>query len=141
VKYEIRDVDNNKDGAKDAFATLYWFDPPEQNNYRLTMWNYTDSFLIGWGGATNNRTFDDEFLNGVPRTYSYASPFQEGDTLNLYFNSIGRKEFLFWQSFGRAANNGGPFATPVQLKSNIAGAIGSFTGYACSFKQVILKQK
>jgi hypothetical protein len=91
------------------------------------------------GAADSYRTFDDEVLNGAPRVYPYARPFQQGDTLNFYFNSIGRKEFLFWQSFGRASNNGGPFATPAQLASNITGAIGSFTGYGCSFKQVILQ--
>jgi hypothetical protein len=46
---------------------------------------------------------------------------------------------LFWQSFGRADNNTGPFATPGAVNSNVNGAIGSFTGYALDFKQIILK--
>jgi hypothetical protein len=138
VKYEVRNEDSNRDDYNDAYVTLYFVDPPEQNNYRIALYNNTNAFLIGWGAANSYRTFDDELLNGQKRIYPYARPFQQGDTLNFYFNSIGRKEYLFWQSFGAASNNAGPFATPVQLKSNITGAIGSFTGYGCSFKQVIL---
>lgn len=138
IGYEIRD-DKNNDGHNDAFVTFHFTDPPAQNNYRLALHNYTDSVMIGWGSADSYRTFDDEMLNGEKRIIPYINPFQQGDTLNFYFSSIGRKEYLFWQSFGSAANNGGPFATPAQLRSNIKGAIGSFTGYSCSFKQVILK--
>lgn len=139
VKYQIRDQDENQDGYKDAFVTVYYTDPPEQNNYRMAMHNDTTSIMLGWGSADSYRTFDDELINNAPRFVNYNNPFQQGDTLNFYLNTLGRKEFLFWQSFGRAANNGGPFATPVTVKSNITGAIGSFTGYGCSFKQVILK--
>jgi hypothetical protein len=139
VKWEIRNEDKNGDEYKDAFVSFYHFDPPEQNNYRLALANATDSIMVGWGAADTYRTFDDEVLNGVQRPYTFMRAFQEGDTLNFYFNSIGRKEYLFWQSLGAAANNGGPFATPVQVKSNITGAIGSFTGYGCSFRQVILR--
>jgi len=78
-------------------------------------------------------------VNGVDRTYPFAGAFKETDTVNLYFSSIGRKEYLFWQSFGSASNSGNPFSTPAVLKSNITGATGSFTGYGVSFKQIIFK--
>jgi hypothetical protein len=138
IKYTIKKEDVNHDGFNDAYVNLFFNDPPQQNNYRLATFNYTNSVLLGWGSADNFRTFDDELLNGVQRIISYTRPFAQGDTLNFYLNSIGRKEFIFWQSFNSAANNGGPFATPVLLKSNINGAIGSFTGYGCSYKQAIL---
>ena len=139
VTYEIRNQSYNHKGKRDAFITLYYTDPPEQNNYRMAIYTSSDSLMLGWGTSDRLRTFDDQFLNGEPRILNFNNSYSEGDTVNIYFNSIGRKEFLFWQSFSAAANNGGPFATPVQVKSNITGAIGSFTGFGCSYRQVILK--
>jgi hypothetical protein len=105
----------------------------------MAVYNGSSPFLIGWGSASFFRTFDDAVLNNGKRPYSFFRPFNYGDTLSIYLNSIGRKEFLFWESYARAANNGGPFATPVSVKSNITGAIGSFTGYGVSYRNVILK--
>jgi hypothetical protein len=139
ITYIVKDEDINHDKKNDAYVTLYYFDPPEQNNYRLATHHSTDSLLIGWGAADSYRTFDDQMLNNAPRFITYNRPFGQGDTLNFYLNSIGRKEFLFWESFASASNNNGPFATPVTVQSNISGAIGSFTGYGCSFRQLILK--
>lgn len=127
------------EGDTDMFVTFEFTDGPEQNNYRMAVYNGTSPFLVGWGSASFFRTFDDAVLNNGRRPYSFFSPFDYGDTLSIYLNSIGRKEFLFWESYARAANNGGPFATPVAVKSNITGAIGSFTGYGVSYRNVILK--
>jgi hypothetical protein len=121
------------------FVTFEFNDGPEQNNYRLAIYTGQNPLLIGWGAAEGFRTFDDAFINNGKRPYSFFSPFKYGDTLNLYLSSIGRKEYLFWDSFVEAANNGGPFATPISVKSNIKGAIGSFTGYGVSFRSVILQ--
>jgi len=139
LSYVIKNEDVNKDGFNDAYPTLYFNDPPEQNNYRLARYNNVDSLMLGWGSADSYRTFDDQMINGTQRVIFYPNQFKQGDTVNFYLNSIRRKEYIFWQSFGTAANNGGPFATPVQLKSNITGAIGSFTGYGCSYKRIIMK--
>lgn len=132
-RQEIEGEDTN------MFVTFEIIDGPEQNNYRLAVENNPNPFLIGWGAADFFRTFDDQFLNNGRRPYSFFRPFAYGDTLNLYFSSITRDAFLFWQSYSSASNNGGPFATPVKLKSNISGAIGSFTGYGMSFRQTILR--
>lgn len=136
--YELKGpVDSH--GKRSAYFSFDFTDPIEQNNYRLALKKGGDSLAIGWGNADTYRTFDDELANGAERTYPFLNPFKEGDTLNLYFSSIGRNEFLFWQSFGSASNSGNPFATPAVLKSNITGATGTFTGYAVSFKQVVFK--
>lgn len=132
-RQEIQDKDTG------MFVTFEFTDGPEQNNYRMAVYNGSSPFLIGWGSASFFRTFDDAVLNNGKRPYSFFRPFNYGDTLSIYLNSIGRKEFLFWESYARAANNGGPFATPVSVKSNITGAIGSFTGYGVSYRNVILK--
>jgi hypothetical protein len=136
--YEFKGAPDGE-GRRDAYFSFDFTDPMEQNNYRLALKRGGDSLAIGWGNADSYRTFDDELANGANRTYPFLSPFKEGDTLNLYFSSIGRTEFLFWQSFGSASNSGNPFSTPAVLKSNITGATGTFTGYGVSFKQVIFK--
>ncbi|MES2560863.1 MAG: DUF4249 domain-containing protein [Bacteroidota bacterium] len=136
--YEITGEPNKK-GLRNALLSFSFTDPPEQNNYRIALKKGGDSLAIGWGNADTYRTFDDALVNGVDRTYPFAGGFEEMDTINLYFSTIGRKEFLFWQSFGSASNSGNPFSTPAILKSNLTGATGSFTGYGVSFKQLILK--
>ncbi|MES2689640.1 MAG: DUF4249 domain-containing protein [Bacteroidota bacterium] len=123
----------------DMYVTFEFIDGPEQNNYRLAIHNDPNAILIGWGAAQSYRTFDDAFVNNGKRPYTFFRPFEYGDTLNLYLSSIGRKEYLFWESFTQAANNGGPFSTPINVKSNITGAIGSFTGYAVSFRRQVLR--
>jgi hypothetical protein len=136
--YEVKGKPN-KDGLRDAYMSFNFTDPPEQNNYRIALKKGGDSLALGWGNADTYRTFDDALVNGVDRTYPFAGAFKEMDTINLYFSTIGRKEYLFWQSFGSASNSGNPFSTPAVLKSNITGATGSFTGYGVSFKQIIFK--
>lgn len=131
---------DQQEGDTDMFVTFEFKDGPEQNNYRLFGYQSVNPFLIGWGTADFSREFDDRFLNNGTRPYSFFSPFDYGDTLNLYLTSIGRREYLFWESFDQAADNAGsPFATPVEVKSNITGAIGSFTGYGVSFRRIILR--
>ncbi len=133
-----QEIDQER-GDTNMFVTFEFTDGPEQNNYRLFRYKNYNPFLIGWGTADFSRLFDDAVLNNGKRPYSFFSPLKYNDTLNLYFTSVGRTEFLFWESFGNAANNGGPFSTPVQVKSNVSGAIGSFTGYGVSFRRIILK--
>lgn len=132
-KQEIEDNDT------DMYVTFEFFDGPEQNNYRLAIHNDPNAILLGWGAAQSFRTFDDAYINNGKRPYTFFRPFDYGDTLNLYLSSMGRKEYLFWQSFVQAAGNGGPFATPLNVKSNISGAIGSFTGHGVSFRRQILR--
>lgn len=133
--FQIENKDTN------SFFWMQWFDGPEQNNYRMAIYNNVDSLLLGWGAAQRFYTFDDELINNAMRPFRSFRPYSYGDTLNIYLSSIGRKEFLFWESFSSAANNGGPFATPISVKSNISGAIGSFTGYAIERKRIILREK
>ncbi len=136
VRYEA----GGKGGKRNAFFTFWFNDGPEQNNYRMALRKGVDSVLLGWGSADSYRTFDDEYINNNTRPYEFLRPFTGGDTLNIYFTQIGRKEFTFWQSFGQAVNNGGPFATPGNVKSNIEGVIGSFTGYAVDFKRIVFEE-
>lgn len=131
--FEIVGQDTN------AYFYMDWFDGPEQNNYRFALLNRYDSLFTGWGIANRFYTFDDELINNQQRPFQMLNPFRYGDTIHAYLSQISRPEYLFWDSFREAANNGGPFATPVSVKSNITGAIGSFTGYALTYKRFILR--
>jgi hypothetical protein len=122
-----------------AYFFLQWFDGPEQNNYRMVLKKGFLPFLTGWGYGDRFYTFDDEIINNKERPFLMLNPYKYGDTVNIYLTQIGRNEYLFWDSFRNAANNGGPFATPVSVKSNVTGAIGSFTGYALTQEQLILR--
>jgi len=128
---------NNKD--TNAYFYLQWQDGPEQNNYRVVLKRGFIPFLSGWGYGDRFYSFDDALINNQPRPFLMLNPFKYGDTVNIYLSQIGRPEYLFWDSFRNAANNGGPFATPVSVKSNVTGAIGSFTGYALTQEQIILR--
>lgn len=136
--YYRQEIDN-AEGDTDMFVTFEFTDGPEQNNYKLFGYEGFNPFLIGWGTADFGREFDDQFVNNGKRPYSFFFPFDYGDTLNLYLTSIGRIEYIFWETFDDARRNGGPFATPAEAKSNITGAIGSFTGYGVSYRRVILR--
>jgi hypothetical protein len=59
---------------------------------------------------------------------------QVGDTAIYYLVSVERPVYDFWDSFNKARVNGGPFSTPVVLKSNIKGdnVVGCFSGFAVS---------
>jgi hypothetical protein len=131
--YTLQDKDTN------GYFWMEWKDGPEQNNYRMAVYDGFDSLLLGWGAAQRFYTFDDQLINNTSRPFRSFRPYDYGDTISIYLSSIGRKEFLFWQSFSTAVNNNGPFASPVAVKSNIKGAIGSFTGYAITQKKFIIK--
>ncbi|MCU0441574.1 MAG: DUF4249 domain-containing protein [Bacteroidia bacterium] len=135
--YRVEFDEADKD--TDVFVTFEFTDPPEQNNYRLLGYVGQDALILGWGAANFSREFDDQLIGNGRRPYSFFSPFDYGDTLHLFLNNIGRKEYLFWESYDEAAGNGGPFATPIEVRSNITGAIGSFTGYGTSYFSIILR--
>ncbi|MDZ4666459.1 MAG: DUF4249 domain-containing protein [bacterium] len=130
-----------KPNQKDTNAYFYfdWFDGPEQNNYRIVLKKGFLPLLTGWGYGDRFYTFDDAQINNQTRPFIMLNPFKYGDTVNVYLSQIGRQEYLFWDSFRNAANNGGPFATPVSVSSNVDGAIGSFTGYGITQTRFILR--
>jgi hypothetical protein len=132
--FEPNKVDTN------VFFYMNWLDGPEQDNYRLTLKTGYFPILTGWGTGTRFYTFDDSQINNQPRPFLNFAPYKYNDTLHMYLATIGRREFLFWDSFRSAANNGGPFATPVSVKSNVEGAIGSFTGYGLTQRSVIFRE-
>ncbi len=130
---------NDKDTG--YFMTIHFDEPVETgNNYRYLFKVGGDTISFGWGSINDeDGAFNDEIVNGVYRSFTFGDRFKFNDTVSFYLTSIDRPAFNFWDSYSQARSNGGPFATPVQLKSNINGAIGSFTGKAVSRKRLIFK--
>lgn len=130
---------NDKDTG--YFMTIHFDEPsPMGNNYRYLFKTGGDTISFGWGSINDeDGAFNDEVVNGVYRSFTFGDRFKFNDTVSFYLTSIDRPAFNFWDSYAQARNNGGPFATPVQLKSNLTGAIGSFTGKAVSRKRLIFK--
>lgn len=133
----------NPDNAKDTgyFMTIHFNEPaPTGNNYRYLYKEGGDTAYFGWGSInSDDGVFNDEIINGVYRSFKFSDRFKFNDTVNFYLCAIDRPAYNFWDSYASARYNGGPFSTPVQLKSNIQGAIGSFTGKAVSRKRLIFK--
>ncbi len=136
--FTVNPVNRNDTGY---FMTMHFDEPVATgNNYRYLFKKGGDTISFGWGSINDeDGVFNDEIVNGVYRSFTFGDRFKFNDTITFYLTSIDRPAFNFWDSYNQARNNGGPFATPVQLKSNISGAIGSFTGKAVSRKRVIFK--
>lgn len=130
---------NDKDTG--YFMTIHFDEQVAKgNNYRYMYKVGGDTLFFGWGAINeDDGVFNDDVINGVYRSFTFGDRFKFGDTVSFYLASINRAAYNFWDSYAQARNNGGPFATPVQLKSTVQGAIGSFTGKAVSRKRLIFK--
>ncbi|HYG17267.1 MAG TPA: DUF4249 domain-containing protein [Bacteroidia bacterium] len=131
--------DDNKDTGR--FMSIHFLEPvPKGNCYRAMYRIGGDTSYFGWGSIFHgDDAFNDDFVNGVYRNFTYGRNFRYNDTVNYYFSCIDRMAFNFWESYETIRNNGGPFSTPVQLKSNVQNAIGSFTGMAVTKKKIIIR--
>jgi|WetSurSiteA1Bulk_404760.scaffolds.fasta_scaffold00675_9 hypothetical protein len=105
--------------------------------------------------STNISTFNDALFNGETvdlgflRGYSSMitmdteNYFEAGDTISVKFCSIDREQFDFWnvyQSEVLASSN--PLATSNnQLKSNVRGGLGIWSGYGSTYYLVYAKKK
>ncbi|HLP33708.1 MAG TPA: DUF4249 domain-containing protein [Bacteroidia bacterium] len=125
---------------REATITLHYNEPVAiNNNYFIIYRNGSDSTIRTWGFHTGAFTFSDDFINGEYRRQTLFTRFNAGDTVNLWMSSIDRLSYNFWESFDDANRNGGPFATPVTVESNITGGIGCFTGMSTDYKRVVIR--
>lgn len=121
------------------------------NNYRwfAKRLNRGDLFYA----APFNSVFDDKFVDGKDFHFAYdrgpqpnqiqeykddpeQGYFKRGDTVVVKFCTIGRKEYLFWNSYYlNKASNGNPFSAPSNIMSTFQGedVLGGFFGYSPSF--------
>lgn len=128
-----------------ARLTLHYQDPDTIGNTQLFYWrndfNHSESF--GWGAFGNNRFLpgNDDLTNGEYMRLTPNNGFIIDDTVYYHLVSVTRDVYNFWESFNKARDNGGPFATPVTLASNIVGenVVGCFSGFSLSTKKIIVK--
>jgi hypothetical protein len=153
VKFEVT-------GTLDSLGTLkcHLTDPDTLGNYYRYMTErlHKDSpyFLINIA-TTFSSVFDDRLVNGKSFNFnlergrsntdksadgSDAGYFKKGDTIVLRWSTISKPEFQFWQSAERnVESTGNPFASPVNVKSNIVGGLGTWGGYGASYDTVVAK--
>lgn len=134
------------DGNKQKFRiTNHYKDPDTLNNTQLVLYRFSENRnRFGWGsffGLRNSNTGKDELTNGQYMHITHPRGYLVGDTVTYHMASVTRDVFNFWQSFNNARNNGGPFATPVTLTTNITGrnVTGCFSGMSLSSRTIIIK--
>lgn len=127
-----------------ARLTIHFQDPDTIGNSQLYYWRDNESRNnFGWGGLRRNRYVPatDDLTNGQYMRLTPNNGFGIGDTVQYHLVSVERKVYNFWDSYSKARNNDGPFATPVRLRSTIQGnnVIGCFSGFSLSTKTIIVK--
>ncbi|MCX6189993.1 MAG: hypothetical protein NTW54_10415 [Bacteroidetes bacterium] len=127
-----------------ALLTVHFNEPSTiGQNYRVMLRYSNEASFNAWGDVadSNQSFFNDDNSNGVYRHFTYIRSFHINDTIQYYLATMNRTTYNFWDSYVSARQNGGPFATPIQLRSNINGenVIGCFSGYALNQKQFIFK--
>ena len=99
--------------------------------------------------------YDDEFFNGLTFEFAYyrgAIPFSDkfddrreergffkrGDTVIVRGSSIDMNVFKFYKSYeDQLANQGSPFASPSNVKSNVEGGLGVWAGYGAYYDTLV----
>jgi hypothetical protein len=138
----IDENDSNK--YTKARLTVHYKDPDTIGNAQLYYWRYPGNIKnFGWGGLGSNRFISgtDDLVNGQYIHLTHPFGFVVEDSVNYYMASVERKVYNFWDSFNKARNNGGPFATPVQLQSTMEGedVIGCFSGFSIVTRNIKVK--
>lgn len=94
--------------------------------------------------------FDDEFINGKTFDFFFENPmtfrdesmdekyrglFKKGDSLVIKFSRMEKPIYTFLEKkYVQLSTQGNPFATPVNIPSNITGgALGLWAGYSAVF--------
>lgn len=124
-------------------------DPPvERNYYRyFTRRNnepfYPNRFYSVWDDVIydgQNVTFtidrgEDRLGEFDPFTYGL---FWKGDTVMVKICTLDKTHYEFWSTFEYDRYTGGPFSSPVLIKSNIVGGLGVWGGYGASYRKIII---
>jgi len=134
-----------------GFSWAKLSDPPATGNaYRWEVKYTTDvPFSKPFGPFS-----DDRFYNGLTFEFAYENPmsfsdptlapevrgyYKQGDTIVVKFSTLGQKEYQFYdKKYNQIYSGGNPFATPVNIPSNIVGgALGIWAGFSPTFDTLI----
>jgi len=99
--------------------------------------------------------FDDRFINAQSFDFAYnrgsipnstalddtneeAGFFKKGDSIVVKFCSIDRGVYEFWRDAEtQIGNQGSPFASPSNIKSNVTGGLGVFAAYSAVYRTLV----
>lgn len=132
-----------------GLVKYHFQEPPTQGNYyrvqaikalRLDPFNPGPGQFFGWGNFTIDFVVSDESVNGEYRSLTTPLEIAVDDSITAFLNHIDRASYEYWESFFNARDNGGPFAQPIQLKSNVRGGLGVFTGINASFIDTVVQK-
>jgi hypothetical protein len=133
----------DEEGRDKMRLTNHYQDPDTAGNRQLYYWRFNENRTnFGWGGLNRSRApGTDNLSNSEYIRLTHPQGFDRGDTVNYYMASVTRDVWTFWDSFNKARDNDGPFATPVTLATNINGinVTGCFSGLSLSTKTVVVK--
>ena len=126
-------------------------DPPQLGQYiRYFTKINSEPYLPGLSSV-----FDDAIINGtifdfpIDRGYNRNDSidfdvyglFDRGDTITVKWSNIDKAHFDFWRTYEFSlGSQGNPFASPLEIKSNIVGGLGIWGGYAPSYKTIIVPE-
>lgn len=111
---------------------------------------YGDSYFK----STFNNVFEDDFFDGKTFTFYYENPwtvgvdslqseqrgkYKIGDTVVIKFSKIDNATYDFlYSKFGQAMSNGNPFASAMNIKTNlVGGCLGVWAGYSPVYDTLI----
>jgi hypothetical protein len=137
--------------GNDSMVKLFFRfqDPADQaNNYRYFSKRNSGPFYPDRFSSV----MDDKLFNGqdIVWTINNSSSqsdtvdrkthglYWKGDTVVVKFCTIDAAHRDFWQTFEMAGSSGGPYANPVQIKTNIAGGLGIWGGYGAVYHTVYI---
>lgn len=134
--YHFEDHDDDTVVIK-ARITAHYKDPDTIGNAQLYYWRRSpERARFGWGGlgASRYTPGTDDLVNGQYIRVTHPTSFIPKDSVDYYLTSVERPVYNFWDSYNKAKDNAGPFATPITLLSTIKGedVIGCFSGFGIS---------
>jgi hypothetical protein len=124
-------------------------DPADQaNNYRYFSKRNSGPF----SSDRFSSVMDDKLINGQNIVWTINNNsgksdsidrkihglFWKGDTVVVKFCTIDPAHRDFWQTFQMAGSSGGPYANPVQIKTNIVGGLGIWGGYGSVYHTIYI---
>jgi hypothetical protein len=151
LKYK---VEKNFPGDSLGYLWFYFTDPDTLGNYYKI---YTkvlgkDSiFYQPFSSVSEDKIINGQFVEfSTYKGRNPLEPFKEGeyykwffkpnDTIVFKFTSIDASIYAFWYTLEMNSSSGGPFSSPITVKSNINGGLGVWGGYGVSMDTIIAKK-
>ncbi len=127
-----------KNELDSALILTYFVDPPEANWYRRQL----HSGVSIDEGTLDQDFFTDDNLEAEDNQFVFGTAFDYsvGDTIYSTLFHIQEDYYDFLISINDAiSSNGNPFVSPSQIKSNVEGGIGIFTGLSYDRDTIIIE--